>query len=47
MDHIQNDVSNNSCIVVCIFIAVVILLPSDGSNGKGIHIQTQRDGRDL
>jgi hypothetical protein len=37
MDRMENNSSNNSSIVSCIFVAAVTFLPS---NGKGILIQT-------
>jgi hypothetical protein len=44
MDHTEDEVSNNSSILACVFIAVAELL---GSNDRRRHIETQTDGMDL
>jgi hypothetical protein len=35
MDSIENDASNNSCIVACVFVASVTFLPSRSLATKG------------
>jgi hypothetical protein len=47
MDGIENDSSNNSSTVVCVFIAVVMFSPSRCLATIGRYTYTQPDGRDL
>jgi hypothetical protein len=46
-DRIENETRNNSSVVAYVFVAAVSFTEPLPSNDKGIHIQTQTDGRDL
>jgi hypothetical protein len=49
MDRIENDASNNSCIVACVFVAAVTIFtePLPSNDRMDTHTDTQTDGRDL
>jgi hypothetical protein len=47
MDLKENDASNNSSIVACIYCCGNVFTELLPSNDRGIHIQTQTDGRDI
>jgi hypothetical protein len=47
-DGIENDASNNSSIVACVFVAAVTFIPSRCLETiRDTHIDTETDGRDL
>jgi hypothetical protein len=45
--HIENDASNNSSIVACVFVTAVTFLPSRCLTIGDTHTDTQADGRDF
>jgi hypothetical protein len=48
MGNIENDVSNNSSIVACVFVTMVKFLPSRClATVRDTHTDTQTDGRDF